>query len=184
MNRCLTWTRGSEEDTRGKGRWDPSKQKTSGREGARPKAQPRSTRAPRLPPSAARSLRRLCDCCFAAFLIGRPLLTPDLRAANLGPEPRVLPDGQFRVAVLLERRRHGASHRRVCGLSGALRRDFSRAAPGLAPAELRRPMGTLVPPTSLVTGQIPAPLPGGGAAGLAEKGKAKAGGARVAAQQL
>lgn len=40
MDQCLTWTQGSEEGTREKGRWDPSKQKILGRVRGRSELRP------------------------------------------------------------------------------------------------------------------------------------------------
>ena len=65
---------------------------------ARPAARPLSARAAAF---GCPDPGRVCDCCFAAFLTGRPLLTgPQLRAANPRLVSLLSRGGQFRVALL------------------------------------------------------------------------------------
>lgn len=116
MDGCLSWTWESEEDPRGGSEWWPKQAGGLGREGGRRELHPspKPARRPGLVPlvrprSVARTPGRVCDCCFAAFLTGRPLLTgPQLRAANPGLVSLLSRGGQFRVALL---RQHPARRR-------------------------------------------------------------------------
>lgn len=110
------------------------------------------------------ALGRVCDCGFAAFLIGRLLLTllsnSGPRIPNWGPFfPRRLVPGRKPPRA---KTRHWVFAGWSPGSSEPSTEISPRSAPGLVLAELRSPVGLLLSPTSLITGQIPGPLPGAG----------------------